>query len=349
MAFSRIDQVRISGVATAIPPVKVLSSENPAEENRNKNERWQNGQLLLYRASEQQTTSDLGFAALKRILEYKGVLPEDLGFIIFISKTPDYRSPATAAVLHGRILPGQDCIAYDLNIGNLGFLTGLQAGASLLGSINKNYGVIVTGDTPGKFIFGENNNPDTYSDGASAILLEKDPTAPPLLIQTYSRGNEYQTMLMKGGFRTDMVDRDKTGDRIFLNEELLEENALENISSSLKDFYIKTGQNKENYELFALHPSRKIFMEELIRRTGISGTKIHDIFIKYGDMGGASIPLVLSEMKRKTSNKEIHLLACSYGEGISWGFADLSIRSADILDILETVDHFTEGMVEHDF
>ena len=52
----------------------------------------------VFKALFHQTTSDLGYDAAKRLLDKFQIDISEVGFLIFGSKTPDYRSPITSGI-----------------------------------------------------------------------------------------------------------------------------------------------------------------------------------------------------------------------------------------------------------
>lgn len=132
MAFSEFRDIRIAAIVSAVPETSTSANSG------------------VPRASAEQTASDLGYSAVRNILDHEGIDKEEVGILIFASKTPDYRSPATACVLHGRLGFSVDCVAFDVNLGSNGFTLGLQSVCSLLASSKKKYAILVAGDTTSK-------------------------------------------------------------------------------------------------------------------------------------------------------------------------------------------------------
>ena len=176
MSFASFHNISISGIATAVPTQK--------------------------HAVEGQTASDLGFAAAEKLLEEKITNRSELGFIVFLTKTPDYRSPASAIVLQHRLQLPIDCLAYDVNLGALGFVAGIQLGCSLINGLNTRKGLIVIGDTNSKQLEDQHPLLAHFGDGATAILLEQAASST-INLATFSQGEGYQSYLLPGGgFRT---------------------------------------------------------------------------------------------------------------------------------------------------
>ena len=104
MAFFKFHNIKISGIAAAVPE-NILKTESfkPifGEEEVDKFVNMV-GVKETHRTSEHQTASDLGYAAARLLLEKKEVDPSEIGAVVFSSHSPDYRRPSTAFILqHG--------------------------------------------------------------------------------------------------------------------------------------------------------------------------------------------------------------------------------------------------------
>ena len=70
--------------------------------------RWANASI---------STADLCHQAATHLLKGLDWQKESIDALIFVSQTPDYRLPATACTLHGRLDLSPACLAFDINLG----------------------------------------------------------------------------------------------------------------------------------------------------------------------------------------------------------------------------------------
>jgi 3-oxoacyl-[acyl-carrier-protein] synthase-3 len=349
MAFSRFDEIGISGIASAVPTATIelnslegLQTPNLVDQFRNKF-----GIEAVHRSNELQTSSDLGYVALKNILEKKNINTDEIGVLLFCSTTPDYRSPATACVLHSRIKATKDCLAFDVNVGGAGFVYGLQLGCSLLKSTSKKYAVVVLGDTTSKQVDGNDLFSFMYSDAASAVLLEKDKAADPIFLKTKATGEFYDSVSLKsGGFRSK-----SEGDYLSTDHKLISKFVISNIPKIIGEFLVSRHTNINDYDLLAIQQLGKENLKRISENLGLSFTGLPMNFEKFGDSRGSSIPLLMPDYinANKNSSRKTHILACGFGEGFALGVADFFISSDTIFPIIYTDEYFEEGVVSHDF
>lgn len=178
MTASTIQNISIIGLVTALPDNSTRISLN------------------------EQTASDLAFEAALKVLSESGVDKEEIGVLIFLSTTPDYRSPATAMVLQNRLGVNPDCIAFDINSGGNGFLHGLEVGGSLLKSTSKDLALVLFGDTPSKQFIEREGNSMNYIDAGSAVLLGKSSGEETWKFSNFTQSEHFDKyILRKGGYR----------------------------------------------------------------------------------------------------------------------------------------------------
>jgi 3-oxoacyl-[acyl-carrier-protein] synthase-3 len=327
MSFYHFNNIKISGIASAIP-----SNSH---------------------STELQTSSDLGYVAARKLIEEKKIDKNEIGVVIFLTKTPDYRSPASAIVLQHRLQLPIDCLAFDVNIGALGFLVGMQIGCSLLNSLNTQKGLIVIGDTNSKQIAITDSLYDKFGDASAAILIEKKETAMPIYIQTFSSGNNYDAYMIAGGaFRTNdkrksynltSVISEGSFNELQYNIQRMSAFFSEKIPVSLMDFLLNTKSNITSYQEVLIQQTLPDLLNKLALSINIEPEKLVRHTNNNLDYSGCSIPLMLSN---ESSKKRI--LTCAYGEGLSWGFADFSIENDVLIPTLFSDEFYTNGHVTHD-
>lgn len=333
MAFSHFNTISISGIATAVPKNAIAVS----------------GTQNVRHAVDLQTASDLGFEAANQLLNKKNIDVSQIGFIIFISKTPDYRSPASAIVLQSRLNLPIDCLAYDVNLGSVGFPVGLQLGSSLLNGLNTSTGLIIIADTNSKQLYADFNSA-ILGDAATAILMEKKENALPITIQQFSDGNGFDSHIIpQGAFRTtkerpniEVSSNPNEGisNKLILDKERIHDFYSNKIPESITNFLNANKSSLSDYGTLAFQQSNAETLQTIAGKLGI---ELPSNFNDFGDVSGSSVALLL-----KPNESHQRILTCSYGEGFSWAIADFYLEKDTILPLLETDNYFTEGFVTHE-
>lgn len=355
MANFSFNSIAISGLATAVPAQNITAESLSGNFTAGQAQEIISvtGVSSFYRAQDLQTASDLGYEAANRLLNEKNIDTEAIGAIIFLSKTPDYRSPATAIVLHKRLGLSQDCTAFDVNMGSTGFIYGLQIGCSLLDSINKQYALIVMGDTSGRQIAANDPAILSYGDGTSVLLLEKSENARPIRLAIFADGSGFKSYILPGGaFRVnnlhesladEAIERDH--EHLHINHNEMREFALTRIPQAITGFIKQHNTTIDNYDFVAVQQYEKAILEQIAQQLGINS--LPGNIDRFGNTAGNSVPLLLTDTYGDENGANIHVLATSFGEGFSWGIADFYIDTDNILPVIYTGEYFREGNVTH--
>ena len=170
--------VRISGIAAAVSNYRLSLEECVADERAPKDFNLakfikSTGVKERYLCRENQTPSDLCVAAAEKMLTEKQVDREEIGVLVYVTQSPDYRSPATACVMQQRLGISQNCVAFDLNMGCSGFVYGINAIAGLLCGSTADKALLLCGD-----LTGQNMERDPISDSGYYLFGDGGGGAP---------------------------------------------------------------------------------------------------------------------------------------------------------------------------
>ncbi|MGY6522255.1 MAG: hypothetical protein ACXIUD_11020 [Mongoliitalea sp.] len=337
MITAVLENVKIAGVATSVPPVSSRTSfENVSAIN-------------VRRSSVEQTASDLAFDAATRVLAAKNIDVSEIGFLLFISRTPDYRSPITAAVLQGRLGLSIDCICYDLNKGSNGFITGILTGASILSTINKSYGLVLVGDTPSKLVHEGTFFSPIESDAGSAILLEKEiGDAPSIVGNTLTLSSSFKDFsIPKGGFRYYGMGEEfdatvKENFQLIFQKEAI----FDRISSEINEFIKGHEQKVSNNSSLFFHSMMDLLnLPSVPHEEEIAIQAVKD----FGNTYGSNIPIQLA-LKAKTfdQDEQVEFFCISFGEGLELSSITFSLNSSNILPTTVCTDIFDDFRITHE-
>ncbi len=125
-----------------------------------------------YHMAEEQVTSDLAVAAGRIALERAGLEPNDLDRIIVATDTPDYLSPATAAVVQAK-LGARRAGVFDLNTACAGWVIALDVAAKTIVTEPEERFVLVIGAYGmSRFLdWTDKKTVTLFADGAGAVVV----------------------------------------------------------------------------------------------------------------------------------------------------------------------------------
>lgn len=312
----------------------------------------------LHIALKDQTTSDLGFEAAAKIVTERKIDVNEIGGLLFLTRTADYRGPATAMVLQSRLGIPKDAIVYDAPTGNSGFELGIHLGTSLLLSTHKKYVLVICGDTTSKILSRTDSEQLHMQDAATAILMEKGELASNSAFHSYTFSNLWQHMMIpSGGFRK--------ADHFFLNlsnkrnaqqpshlhldfPAIIKELKIEllDIHLDLKALYTKV---KSKGGFVFLNCLCRELEDEFILQMGADNDQhiLTSNRFEY-DSTSSTTPLMMEELLTKNPHKSMFIASISLGEGVAINISTFYIDPSDILPSHTTGSYFQDGAVSHE-
>jgi 3-oxoacyl-[acyl-carrier-protein] synthase-3 len=155
-----------------------------------------------------ESTADLAEEAGRLALEMAGVAPDAVDLLIVATDTPEFVSPATASVVHGR-LGLVNAGTFDLNAGCAGFVTALDVAWKYIRADERYRRVLVIGAyAMSKYLdLNDKKTVTIFADGAGAALVELrargDVPAGVLASELFADGRYCHGMgIFAGGTRT---------------------------------------------------------------------------------------------------------------------------------------------------
>ncbi len=180
MVFSQYDGVKIAAISASVPQtvIDVMSELDNPDPKYIKSFEKNTGIKEKRVSGFDQTAADFSFSAAKHIMDAGYYKPEEIGVLINLTQTPDYRTPSTALTIQKRLGLSMDCLAFDINLGCSGFAYGVSLAASILKTSTAQKALVTVGDTLArgrrhrKKVMSSNTGL-LFGDASAAILLEK--------------------------------------------------------------------------------------------------------------------------------------------------------------------------------
>jgi len=356
MVYSAFDTISISGVSVAVPTQEVaLTSYYPHFGQDTVDKIIEStGVKKIHRAQLEQTASDLAFEAAINLQEKGKWKPEEIGILLFVSQKPDYRVPGTSYILHKRLNLPASCICLDLQLACSGFMFGLQAIASLLLQINAPKALLLTGDTSIRTLAPQDRTMVMlFGDSGSAVVLEKDRTAPQLAIGLRTDGNRFKSIITPAGaFRKMDAEKERTAwnDGIERSEYDTHMKGMDVFGFSitdvpllLKDFLALQSLSNDDIDYYVLHQANQYILKQLGRKLKIPVEKILISLDRFGNNSSNSVPLVLCDHFGDVKDRAIKCIAAGFGAGLSLGCAHITVDTNVIEPIFFTDSYYEDA------
>lgn len=359
MAFIKIKNIKVSGIACAVPS-NVITSESYkplfGDEEVDKFIEM-TGVKSSHRTSEHQTCSDLGYRAAKELMVKKGVKPEEIGALIFSSHSPDYRRPSTAFVLQYRLGIPEDAVCYDMSLGCSSLVVGMQTIASLMNAGDIKKALLFVGDTAGKSVYPtDRSSAMLFGEAGAVMLLEKtDDDSSEINSLVRSDGKGYKYMIVPGGGYRNLhaseepVMCEDGNERTLMNSFIRGTSVFTftifDVPRLIKDFWKITNTTADEYDCFAFHQANLYILKQIAKKTKMDFSRMPITLDRYGNTSGASAIISLCDRYgNDIASKNIKVMACGFGIGISLGAVSFDINTDDILPIFEDDEIFEEGL-----
>lgn len=348
MIISNLKQIKIGAVSVAFPAKSISVDEYKGIFGEAEIEKFKRTTGIYARriSGDNQTASDLAYAAAKSILAKKSIQGSEIDAVVFVTQCADYVKPATAYVLHHRLGCSKDCIAFDINLGCSGFTYGVYVLASLMMTSNIKNALLLLGDTEGKervldiALEEATLNTLLFGDAGAAVLLQKSQDAQDISCAFRSDGDGFKNIYDPVGWRHIEQKKHEThmdGMAVFSF-------AINEAPALIKEFLNEQGEQPSDYDCLALHQSNFSIMKQIIRRSGFTPEKVPVSIDEYANTSVVSVLTAL--VKRYAGEQEgaARILACCYGVGLSWGVLSFHIKKSDILPPVFTDEYFDDEL-----
>jgi 3-oxoacyl-[acyl-carrier-protein] synthase-3 len=279
--------------------------------------------------------SDLCETSAKSLMDRLGWEPKSIDALIMVTHTPDYFQPATACILQHKLNLTTDCLAFDIEQGCSGYPYGLMSAVSMLQGNGIKRILLLHGDTPTQFTHPEDRSCALlFGDAGSATAIE----AARGLVSDYwhfslnTDGSGYKTLIIKGGgFRKRFPD-DIRDHYLSMDGAALFNFTIKRVPGLISDTLKVAGTNIDHIDYFIFHQSNQFMMKHLLKKIGVPPEKVPFTIRDYGNTGGPSVPLTITNGNlKRPKDRPIILLLIAYGVGLSWGSALITLNPSAIL------------------
>lgn len=353
MAFIEIKNVSIRGVAAAAPERKVLNKDFPKLSEDQLRQYIKTVGVVERRCAIHDgslCTSDLCYEAAEKLLGEMGWNREEIGLLVFVSHTQDYKLPSTSCILQERLGLSKETMAFDVPLGCSGFVYGLGITGSILsqGFINK--ALLLVGNTQSVYASPEDKSTALlFGDAGAAVALEFDQSQEESIkLHFQTDGSGYESLIVPDGgcrhpFNEHSLDMEEfeEGIRRTRIHEKMDGGAVfsfgffsvpKSLNALIKQYEI----NIESVDYLLLHQANKFMCDNIRMKLKLPEEKVPFNIDRFGNTSGASIPLLMvTELQDQLRNRKLRHLACGFGVGLSLGSACFSTDHIIVPDLID--------------
>ena len=267
--------------------------------------------------------SDAATLAAEKALDQAGIDRGKIGVIINTSVCRDYLEPSTACIVHGNLGLAEDCLNFDVGNACLAFMNGMDIAARMIERAEIEYALIVDGESSRPITeatiermldpaitadeFRAEFASLTLGSGAAAMVMARRELAPDghAYLGSVSRAATEFNALCRG-----QMDRMVTDTRVLLSE------GLKLAAKTFHAARIALGWVVNELDQFIIHQVSKVHTDSLVNLLGLDPKKVHAIYPEMGNIGPASVPIVLAravELGKVRKGDRVGLLGIGSG------------------------------------
>jgi len=321
-----VRRVKIASLSTYVPP-RLLTNADLERMVETSNE-W-----ILQRTGIRErhivdpgvATSDLAKEAALDAIAKAGITPQDIGFIVVGTTTPDMFFPSTACLLQNKI-GATKAWGFDLGAACSGFTFALTTGMQMVAGRTTDYALVVGADVMSSIIdYTDRATCVLFGDGAGAVVLTPAKDDEPAIVGFANEidGSGGPALCMPAGGSLRPASKETVEQRLHYVKQdgatvfKFAVRKTEEISRRLLE---QTNTKPEEVKLFVSHQANRRIIEAAADRLGFPPEKVMVNLERFGNTTAATIPLALNDAvcEGKLEKGDLVLLA-SVGAGFTVG------------------------------
>lgn len=277
--------------------------------------------------------SDAATLAGVKALADAGIDADRIGLLVNTSVSRDYLEPSTASIVSGNLRLPDTCQNFDVANACLAFLNGMDIASRMIERGEIDYALVVNGETADlayEKTLERLSKPDvteeqfldematlTLGSGAAAMVMARSELVPgaPRYRGSVTRSATEWNQLCRG---------DLHHDRMIADGRMLMVEGLKLGQKTFTAARAALGWVVEELDEFVIHQVSKAHTRAFLRAFRIDPKKVMTIFGEHGNIGPASVPIVLSklrEMGRLKKGSRVALLGI--GSGLNCSMAEV--------------------------
>lgn len=275
--------------------------------------------------------SDAATMAAEKAISDSGIDRSKIGIIINTSVCRDYLEPSTACIVHGNLGLSDHCVNFDVGNACLAFLNGMDIAARMIEREEIEYALIVDGECSGpitdatiermlepsmnKKQFRAEFASLTLGSGAAAMLMTNSDLAP--------EGHRYLGSITRSATEFNKLCTGHMLQMVTDTKTLLTE-GLKLAGKTFHAASIALGWVASELDQFVIHQVSKVHTDGIIKLLGLDPAKVHAIYPEMGNIGPASVPMVLAkavELGKIKTGDRVALLGI--GSGLNCSMAEV--------------------------
>lgn len=338
---ARIRAAAIVGMAACVPP-RIVGNDHFAEQFGDgvADVTKMTGVLTRRWVDDATTTADLCVAAGARVLADLDWDPASVDALIFVSQTPDFRLPATAAVMQPRLGLRPGIIAFDVNLGCSAYPYGLWLAMSMVQTGAARRVLLAVGDTSSRVVDpSDRATAMLFGDAGTVTAIEYDESAEEAVFVLGTDGRGANNLIIPcGAFRDQRHEKTPNAqDKLFMDGGEIFTFTLKAVPTLVSETMQTAGYGIDDYDHFLFHQANTFMIQHLAKKAKLPNEKVPINIDAFGNTSSATIPLLMCDkLGEELTTKTMRLGLFGFGVGYSWGGASIDVgplKSATLITL----------------
>ena len=343
MSRSTFQHACVTGI-TAVVPEKCINIDDEIEFFNNDKALLERNKKILglgtrHVVDDRTTNADLCEAAANHLFLQMDVSRESIDALIAVSCSHDYKYPASACILQGRLGLSEECSCFDVSgLACSAYVHGLWLAHSLVSTGAAKKCLVLAGETVSIHSDRRNRNSNMlFGDAGTATLVEWTQAERPAWFITGTRGKGWDKIVAPAGawalpVQKDIVDleiTDASGNVWHLWDEIMKGMDIFKFTTEVgpkgvRDILEYSGKGMSDIDYFAFHQANKQIVRTVANFAGVPKDKYStETFTRFGNCGTAAVTM---DIIRRLSESPLGVTClATFGVGLSWGFAVLDL------------------------
>ena len=261
-------------------------------------------------------------AAVKALLDKKGIDPLEIELVIVGTVTPDHPFPSTANIVCDKV-GMKNAWSFDVNAACSGFLYALSTGSQFIES-GKHKKVLVIGvDKMTSIIdYQDRTTCVIFGDGAGAVLLEPNDEGNGVMdfiLRSDGAGRQYLQQPAGGSYMPASIETVENRLHYVKQEgQAVFKFAVTNMADVSAEIMERNQLTSDDVSWLVPHQANLRIIDATANRMGLTKEKVMINIQRYGNTTAGTLPLCLWDYESQLKKGDVLILS-AFGGGFTWG------------------------------
>lgn len=270
-----------------------------------------------------ETVSEMAISAAKEALADSGIDPMEIDFIVVASTTNNMVFPTTACLVQGAI-GADNAQCFDMNSACPGFLAAYNVAQNFISAGQAKTALVIGSECLSNYVdWTDRGSCILFGDAAGAMILQADEET-----EDYHKciikasGKRYSCLKCESAMQRISEEDIAEKRKFYMEGREVFKFAVTEVPKVILELCEKYDIKLDDVDMLVLHQANKRIIEAVSKRLDVSLDSFPMNIERTGNTSAASIPVLLTELKKEGKLKKGQkLILSSFGAGLTWGAA----------------------------